>query len=1068
MVEPAITDCRYILAPEREDLILSLDAFVRSVGVRRTTPHVFFLGAGASVSSGIPSAQACVWEWKRDLFLTNNPGLEEQFAELSLPSVQRRIQQWLDRQDTYPKEGADGEYGFYIQQCFPIADDRRAYFQEKVRNAQPHIGYRLLCHLAQADLVRSVWTTNFDGLPARAAANFSLTPVEVGIDTQGRLPRQANKSELLCVSLHGDYRYDELKNTAEEIQRQEQALRGALIEEIRQKPLIVCGYSGRDRSIMDALHVACSESGTGALYWCGYNDGDIPEDIAGLIAHVRAGGRQAHYVPALGFDDLLTRLVLHCLEGERREAARQDIAALAPDNLLDRQPFQVGEYRANTVIKSNAFEIDCPAEVLSFDLKVWPTEKVWSSLRKQTMARPVVAVPFKGKVLAFGTIEDIKDAFGDNIKGPIERTPVSPDELRYEDGTIVGLMREVLVRSVAEAAGVATDGRSELWLNDPLKTVREGAILCEAHESVVVFLRRVGGIQYVVLKPSIKVLGQDGAEVPYEIAAPVKLGILGYQHNKPFNIAVNKWRGLLFPKERPSVFEFPSGTASSFKFRVKRSPVFGQIGLPHGGRPASISQSLRPLLKYKGLELSEPTLVFCDKRGTGTCTDTHPVRGMVVNRPFDYPLTLKGLTPSLRIGVVCPRSEAPLLRAYLHKANQGHSPASSERDYLVDYPGFQQAYGLPIEIPEPGVPAWVVCPEPSGTDALSGAVSIARQITGAVEALRSSYAPHVVLIFFPRRWDHLRSYHDDHQRFDVHDFVKAYAVQRGIATQFLTEDTLSDSQQCRVWWWLSLALYVKSMRTPWVLDGLDENTAYVGLGFSIDRSAQKGAHVVLGCSHIYSSRGEGLQYRLSKVEAPIFKRGNPFMSRDDARRTGETVRQLFFDARMKLPRRVVLHKRTPFLKDEREGLLDGLGGVCAIDMLEIQEDRALRYVASVPRSDGRIDEDNYPVRRGTVMKLDDFTALLWVHGATAAVNANLKYFQGKRRIPAPLTVRRHAGATPLDELSAEILGLSKMNWNTFDLYTKLPATLQSSGEIARIGSLLQRFGASSYDYRLFI
>jgi hypothetical protein len=43
-----------------------------------------------------------------------------------------------------------------------------------------------------------------------------------------------------------------------------------------------------------------------------------------------------------------------------------------------------------------------------------------------------------------------------------------------------------------------------------------------------------------------------------------------------------------------------------------------------------------------------------------------------------------------------------------------------------------------------------------------------------------------------------------------------------------------------------------------------------------------------------------------------------------------------------------------------------------------------------------------------------------------------------------------------------------MNWNTFDLYTKFPATLQSSGEIARIGAMLQRFGASSYDYRLFI
>jgi argonaute-like protein implicated in RNA metabolism and viral defense len=102
------------------------------------------------------------------------------------------------------------------------------------------------------------------------------------------------------------------------------------------------------------------------------------------------------------------------------------------------------------------------------------------------------------------------------------------------------------------------------------------------------------------------------------------------------------------------------------------------------------------------------------------------------------------------------------------------------------------------------------------------------------------------------------------------------------------------------------------------------------------------------------------------------------------------------------------------------------------------------------------------------MKLDDFTALLWVHGATTALHPRFKYFQGKRRIPAPLTVRRHAGRTDLKQLAEEILGLSKMNWNTFDLYTKLPATVHSSNEIARIGSLLHRIGAASYDYRLFI
>jgi hypothetical protein len=271
-----------------------------------------------------------------------------------------------------------------------------------------------------------------------------------------------------------------------------------------------------------------------------------------------------------------------------------------------------------------------------------------------------------------------------------------------------------------------------------------------------------------------------------------------------------------------------------------------------------------------------------------------------------------------------------------------------------------------------------------------------------------------------------------------------------------------------VWWWLSLAFYVKALRTPWVLDGLNSDTAFVGLGLSVNPSADRREHMVLGCSHIYSARGEGLQYRLSQIENPVFYGRNPFLSRDDARRVGEQIRELFFDSRDKLPSRVVIHKRTHFTADERLGLKEGLSGVAEIEMLEIVIDRALRYVASAVDREGHLYEDNYPVRRGTAVKLDDFTSLVWVHGVTSAISSSRRYYQGKRRIPAPLVVKRHAGQSDLKTVTEEILGLSKMNWNTFDLYTKLPATVQSSKEIARIGSLITTMGSKSFDFRLFI
>jgi hypothetical protein len=307
-----------------DDLILGLDAFIRSVGINKSSSHALLIGAGASISSGVPSAANCIWEWKRSLFLTRNPGVEAQFSELSLPSVRVKIQRWLDAQRVYPPNDSPEEYGTYIEECYPIADDRRAFFQDKVRQAVPHIGYRLVVKLAEAGIIQSVWTPNFDGLTVKAAANSkSLSAIEVGIDCQERLPRKLKRNELVCVSLHGDYRYDPLKNTPAELQQQEKLLRDALVEHLRDVPLVVVGYSGRDASLMAALEESYAKSGTGVLYWCGFGDAEMSNPIRRLLGIARTNGRAAYYIQSGGFDDLMLRIALHCLEGSSVEEARE-------------------------------------------------------------------------------------------------------------------------------------------------------------------------------------------------------------------------------------------------------------------------------------------------------------------------------------------------------------------------------------------------------------------------------------------------------------------------------------------------------------------------------------------------------------------------------------------------------------------------------------------------------------------------------------------------------------------------------------------------------------------------
>ena len=58
--------------------------------------------------------------------------------------------------------------------------------------------------------------------------------------------------------------------------------------------------------------------------------------------------------------------------------------------------------------------------------------------------------------------------------------------------------------------------------------------------------------------PSIKVLDQAGTPAPAEVANPIKLAILGYQHNKPFNRAVMSWRSILFPKDSEADLRIPA------------------------------------------------------------------------------------------------------------------------------------------------------------------------------------------------------------------------------------------------------------------------------------------------------------------------------------------------------------------------------------------------------------------------------------------------------------------------------------------------------------------------------
>ena len=68
-----------------------------------------------------------------------------------------------------------------------------------------------------------------------------------------------------------------LKNTSKELDNQSEELIKALNFYLTSNDLIVIGYSGRDKSLIDALEVTFKNDGRGCLYWISYDNNIIPE-----------------------------------------------------------------------------------------------------------------------------------------------------------------------------------------------------------------------------------------------------------------------------------------------------------------------------------------------------------------------------------------------------------------------------------------------------------------------------------------------------------------------------------------------------------------------------------------------------------------------------------------------------------------------------------------------------------------------------------------------------------------------------------------------------------------------
>ncbi len=105
----------------------------------------------------------------------------------------------------------------------------------------------------------------------------------------------------------------------------------------------------------------------------------------------------------------------------------------------------------------------------------------------------------------------------------------------------------------------------------------------------------------------------------------------------------------------------------------------------------------------------------------------------------------------------------------------------------------------------------------------------------------------------------------------------------------------------------------------------------------------------------------------------------------------------------------------------------------------------------------------YPPLRGTVIKTGDRNYVLYTRGYVPF----LRTYPGGH-IPVPLEILEHYGDSPAEKILAEILALSKMNWNSAEFGLAQPITLLFSKRVGDVMATLPQDFVPRHEYLFYM
>jgi len=280
--------------------------------------------------------------------------------------------------------------------------------------------------------------------------------------------------------------------------------------------------------------------------------------------------------------------------------------------------------------------------------------------------------------------------------------------------------------------------------------------------------------------------------------------------------------------------------------------------------------------------------------------------------------------------------------------------------------------------------------------------------------------------------------------------LKARLLKDRIVTQIVRETTLmpedflrEDGRPLRriedpatVAWKLGTGTFYKAGGRPWQLANVRSGVCYVGLVY---KRSELNVDVRHACcaAQMFLTDGDGVVFR--GALGPWFNEDNGQFHLDES--AAMSLVQMVIDEYKgrhdeQPPSELFIHAKSAFTDDEWRGFSAGSDtktNLVGVQIVDAHDDLKL------------FRPGEYPVIRGSALVSSERSAYLWTSGYAARLDT----YMGPET-PNPLLIKIVRGDCPLKTVLADILGLTKINFNSCLHNDRLPVTIRFADAVGEV------------------